>query len=80
MMKKLFLLCLVCCTFSAAQAQQEVLQTAQKANDYFMTKYSDPTVPTFVKRMRESNLWTRAVYYEGLMALYGIDPDKRYLD
>src|SRR5690606_22315936 len=24
--------------------------------------------------------WTRAVYYEGLMALYGIDVDKRYYD
>ena len=81
-MKKILLLCLMCCglTSTSAQTSQEVLQTAQKANDYFMTKYSDPTIPTFVKRMRESNLWTRAVYYEGLMALYAIDPQQRYLD
>ena len=79
-MRNFLTLCLVYCGFVAAQAQQEVLQTAQKANDYFMAKYSDPTVPTNVKRIRTSNLWTRAVYYEGLMALYGIDPQQRYLD
>ena len=79
-MKKTILAVLALCMSLTVAAQQEVLQTAQKANNYFMTKYSDPTIPTFVKRMRESNLWTRAVYYEGLMALYGIDPDKRYLD
>ena len=79
-MKKTILAVLALCVSLTATAQQEVLQTAQKANAYFMTKYSDPTIPTFVKRMRESNLWTRAVYYEGLMALYAIDADQRYLD
>lgn len=64
----------------SVQAQNPVLEAARKTNDYFMAKYSDPTEPTFVKRMRESNLWTRAVYYEGLMALYNIDPQQRYLD
>ena len=53
-----------------AQTAQEVLSVAQKANDYFMTKYSDPTIPTNVGRIRPSSLWTRAVYYEGLMELY----------
>jgi rhamnogalacturonyl hydrolase YesR len=33
-----------------------------------------------VNRIRPSSLWTRAVYYEGLMALYEIDPDQRYID
>ncbi|WP_373466502.1 glycoside hydrolase family 88 protein, partial [Acinetobacter soli] len=33
-----------------------------------------------MKKVRTSNLWTRAVYYEGLMALYEIDPQQRYLD
>ncbi|HEV3413989.1 MAG TPA: glycoside hydrolase family 88 protein [Puia sp.] len=27
-----------------------------------------------------SHVWNRAVYYEGLMALYSIDPDKKYYD
>ena len=61
-------------------AQEQVLKTAQKANDYFMAKYADPTLPTNVNRIRPSSLWTRAVYYEGLMALYTIDPQQRYLD
>ena len=79
-MKRFFFLCLVCCSFATAFAQQNVLQTARQTNDYFMVRYSDPTQPTYVGRMRESNLWTRAVYYEGLMALYSIDPQQRYLD
>jgi unsaturated rhamnogalacturonyl hydrolase len=29
---------------------------------------------------RPSNIWTRAVYYEGLMALYSINPDPSYLN
>ncbi|MDE5637513.1 MAG: glycoside hydrolase family 88 protein [Alistipes sp.] len=31
-------------------------------------------------KVYESNLWTRAVYYEGLMALYAIYPENRYYD
>lgn len=67
---------------AAAQTtkQTEVLNTARKANDYFMAKYEDPTLPTNVKRIRPSSLWTRAVYYEGLMALYGIDKNQKYID
>ena len=64
----------------SAQSRQEVLQTAQKANDYFMAKYADPTLPTNVKKIRPSSLWTRAVYYEGLMALNAIAPKDAYLD
>lgn len=79
-MKRFFFLCLVCCSFATAFAQQNVLQTARQTNDYFMMRYCDPTLPTHVGRMRESNLWTRAVYYEGLMALYSINPQQRYLD
>ena len=64
----------------SAQSPQEVLQTAQKANDYFMAKYADPTITTNVKKIRPSSLWTRAVYYEGLMALNAIAPKDAYLD
>ncbi|MBR5656271.1 MAG: glycoside hydrolase family 88 protein [Prevotella sp.] len=63
-----------------AQNANDVLATAQRANNYFMAKYADPTRPTFVKKVRPSSLWTRAVYYEGLMALYKIDPQQRYID
>ena len=68
------------CPATAQPTAEEVLQVTQRANDYFMNKYEDPTVPTNWKKVRPSSLWTRAVYYEGLMALYGIDPQQRYLD
>lgn len=67
-------------SLGTACAQQNILETAQKVNNYFMKKYADPTVPTFVKKERASSLWTRAVYYEGLMSLYAIDKQQRYLD
>ncbi len=82
-MKKLMTMALACLTAAGLHAQTtaaDVLQTARLANDYFMAKYSDPTVPTNVKKVRPSSLWTRAVYYEGLMALYGVDPQQRYID
>ena len=65
---------------TTATAQNNVLESAQKTNNYFMMKYSDPTLPTNVKKARPSSLWTRAVYYEGLMALNAIDPQQRYID
>lgn len=65
---------------SQKATQADVLEAARSANDYFMAKYADPTEPTNVKKIRPSSLWTRAVYYEGLMALYTIDPDTRYID
>ena len=79
-MRRLFLLSILCLAFSGLHAQEDVLKAARQANDYFMGRYSDPTQPTNVKRIRESNLWTRAVYYEGLLALYRTDPQERYLD
>ena len=59
---------------------QGVMSTLQLVNDYFMAKYADPTLPTNVNRIRPSSLWTRAVYYEGLMALYEIDANPKYTD
>ena len=80
-MKKTFILGLLAlvATSSFAQNAQEVLATAQKANAYFMAKYADPTTPTFVKKIRPSNLWTRAVYYEGLIDVYSINSNQKYI-
>ena len=56
------------------------------ANDYFMQKWPDPGASVTTKdangkaTTRTSNLWTRAVYYEGLMAMYATDPQKKYYD
>lgn len=80
-MTRRILLLTVFLTFSLLlSASDDIIGLARKTNEYFMAKYHDPTEPTNVKKIRPSNLWTRAVYYEGLMALYGIDADKRYLD
>ncbi len=81
-MKRILTACLVCCCATATALAQPaaVLSAARSTNDYFMTKYADPTIPTNVKKVRPSSLWTRAVYYEGLMALNAIDPQQRYVD
>lgn len=69
----------------SAQAQKlpersEILKTMEKANDYFMAKYPDCTAPSHVGHERPSNIWTRSVYYEGLMALHQIFPKEKYYD
>ena len=66
-------------TFSPFTLSADVLETARQVNDYFMAKWPDPTKDTFVGRKRPSSLWTRGVYYEGLMALYSIDPQPSYI-
>lgn len=65
---------------TAVKDGSDVLTAMQTVNNYFMNKYADPTLPTFVRKERPSSLWTRAVFYEGLMALYSLDPQQRYLD
>ncbi len=50
------------------------------ANAYFMKTWPDPGKEIVTNKTRPSNIWTRAVYYEGLMALYGIDKQKAYYD
>ena len=79
-MKRILLLCMACGNILLMMAQSDVLQAARLTNDYFMSKYNDPTQATNVRKIRPSHLWTRAVYYEGLMALNEIDPQQRYLD
>ena len=56
----------------------QILEKMRLANNYFMKKWPDPTVDIVTNKTRPSNIWTRATYYEGLMALYKIDPDSAY--
>ena len=68
---------------STTPEKEEVLEALRLANDYFMNKWSDPGQPIpYPTRNKEyeSNLWTRAYYYEGLIDLWKIDPQQRYLD
>lgn len=63
-----------------APAKEDVLETMQLVNQYLMDKWPDPGVEVVTNIPRTSNLWTRGVYYEGLMALYEIDPKPAYYD
>lgn len=70
------------CQSTLSQALPEkasILKKAVLANDYFMKEYPDPSQPIVTNITRPSNIWTRGVYYEGLMKLYGIDPQQKYL-
>jgi unsaturated rhamnogalacturonyl hydrolase len=50
------------------------------ANKYFMEKWPDVGKIIITDRPRPSNIWTRGVYYEGLMGLYKLKPDTAYLN
>ena len=79
-MKNLFILLFSILSLGAqAQTKKEVLDLARRANNYFMNKWKDPTIPTTFKIDRASNLWTRSVYYMGLLALYNEDPQDSYM-
>lgn len=52
-----------------------VLKQMELANKYFMAKWPNPGIDIVTDKTRPSNLWTRAAYYEGLMALYSINED-----
>jgi rhamnogalacturonyl hydrolase YesR len=57
-----------------------VLKSITLANSYFMQKWPDAGTPIMTNIERPSNIWTRAVYYEGLMALYSVDKQQAYYD
>lgn len=63
--------------------RKDILKTLIKVNDYYLEHHPDPLqgIPYYSrKRVYEANIWTRAVYFEGLMALHSIYPDNRYYD
>lgn len=84
--KKIFLLtCLagllaISSIWAQPLKQKEVLETMTKVNAYFMKKYADYRMPSFQKKVRPSNIWTRTVYYEGLLAMYSIYPLEEYYE
>ncbi|PJJ59918.1 glycoside hydrolase family 88/105 protein [Hymenobacter chitinivorans] len=60
--------------------KEKVLKALTLTNDYFMQKWPDPGKDIMTNKLRPSHIWTRSVYYEGLMALYQLDKQKRYYD
>jgi unsaturated rhamnogalacturonyl hydrolase len=61
-------------------SKKEVLKTLELTNAYFMNKWPDAGKTIVTNKERPSNIWTRAVYYEGLMALYAIDQRTSFYD
>jgi len=63
---------------SGLPARASVIDLLRRANTYFVGKWPDPGA--MIDSSHASNIWTRAVYYEGLMALNAVDPQQSYVD
>lgn len=59
---------------------ETTLAQLRLANRWFMQAWPDPGKAIVTNRERPSNIWTRSVYYEGLLALHALDPNPAYLD
>jgi rhamnogalacturonyl hydrolase YesR len=57
-------------------SRAEVLGALARVNQQFAAKWPDPSAP--LPGDRPSNIWTRSVYYEGLLALYGVTQTEAY--
>lgn len=73
------------CTVQLLFAQKipsagKILKVLKHTNAYFMDKWPDAGKTIITNKERPSNIWTRAIYYEGLMKLYAIHPEKEYYD
>src|SRR5680860_782533 len=83
-MKKNLVIILTLFSLGTLMAQpldrDKVLEQMQLANSYFMKKWPDVGKTIITNKERPSNIWTRGVYYEGLMALYEIYPKEEYYD
>ena len=86
---KQLLTCLLIASFFGSLAAEKLpsrdhtLKTLIKVNNLYMKNHPDPIkgIP-YPSRNKtyEANIWTRAVYFEGLMALHSIYPENRYID
>jgi unsaturated rhamnogalacturonyl hydrolase len=80
---KILLATIFSLTMATAYAQElpkkkAVLKVMRLTNKYFMKKWPNPGDSITTNITRPANIWTRAVYYEGLMALYALDKKKAY--
>lgn len=58
--------------------KEETLKAMTITNRYFVEKWPDVGKRIVHEISRASNIWTRGVYYEGLMELYKLDPKPEY--
>src|SRR5450759_4396696 len=66
--------------YAQSGSKEKTMESMVLANEYFMEKWPDAGKVITTNGPQPSNIWTRGVYYEGLMALYKLKPDKVYLD
>ena len=62
--------------------KEQILKSMELANHYFMNKWQDVGKIIYVPSKHKSwpsHIWTRGVYYEGLMALNQVDPKDQYI-
>jgi unsaturated rhamnogalacturonyl hydrolase len=71
-----------CTTFAQKKLppQNKTMDAMVRTNQYFMEKWPDVGKRLEHEISRASNIWTRGVYYEGLMELYKLNPKPEYLD
>lgn len=77
----IFAVSLICTGSLVAQEafdRKLIMKQMESANGYFMKKWPEVGKTIVTNKERPSNIWTRAVYYEGLMALYEINPKDAY--
>jgi rhamnogalacturonyl hydrolase YesR len=55
-----------------------VLPLLERTNNRFMAQWPDPGA--MIDFSRASHIWTRSVYYEGLLALFAVTPNPTYYD
>ncbi len=75
-----FLLCAATTQGQLLPKKKAILEKMQLANAYFMRTWPDAGKTIVTNKERPSNIWTRAVYYEGLMALYQVNKQNTYYD
>ena len=69
------------CDIEKVISRDSTFYYASLVNDYFMRNYPDPTANSFVGgKKRNSRIWTRGVYYEGLMSMYRQTPVEKWYD
>ena len=81
--QSLLLSIVICSGMVCAQklpAKKDILKMLELTNLYFMNKWPDAGKVIVTNTSHPSNIWTRAVYYEGLMALNTIDKQQAFYD
>lgn len=76
----LILLCLCSVASGRLPEKKDIIEKMTLVNDHFMSEWPNPGDSIHIKGHRPSNIWTRAVYMEGLLALNEVDSQKRYVD